>query len=263
MNTPSPLRYSIHSRLREHHLRRLLPTPPPDGGRFLDVGCGMGYLTETLGEGWTRFGLDMDHHGLKANRARGLGAMVRGSAAALPFAGASFDLILCSEVLEHLPDPLDQTCLEEMGRLLKPGGRLLITVPSLEGVRATSRLRNLGHDDPSGGEYHHRMGYAWETMAGMIARIPALEVHRRRYAMFLISELFMDLLKWVYFRKHALKDHSDLMGVKNTPLFRIYRRLFPLLHALFVLEDHTLARLFRGHILILSLQRRESSGDRR
>lgn len=250
----SPLHYSIHTRLREYHLRRLMPTPPAGGsGRFLDVGCGVGYLTTTLGQGFLQVGVDIDHQGLH-NQKRDGGAMVQASAAQLPFAAQSFDVILCSELLEHLPEPLDRHCLAEMARLLKPAGRLLVTVPALEGWRATSRLRNLGHDDPSGGEYHHRMGYRWPQMAPLIVGA-GLKVCERRESMFVLAEWFMDLLKWVYFRKNPLKNHSDLLAVKQTPLFALYRTLFPLLRILFILEDRLLARFFRGHIHILALER--------
>lgn len=46
---------------------------------------------------------------------------------ALPFRAASFDSLLCTEVLEHVPDP--ETVAAELARVLKPGGRALITVP--------------------------------------------------------------------------------------------------------------------------------------
>lgn len=47
--------------------------------------------------------------------------------AAIPEPDASFDAILCSEVLEHVPDPT--RALDEFARLLKPGGRLILTAP--------------------------------------------------------------------------------------------------------------------------------------
>ena len=74
--------------------------------------------------------------------------------------------------------------------------------------------------------------------------------------MFLISELFMDLLKWVYLKKNKYKEHSDLVGAQNSMLFKIYRRVFPSLHTLFLVEDKLLASLFNGHILILALQKK-------
>ncbi|MBI4678126.1 MAG: class I SAM-dependent methyltransferase [Elusimicrobia bacterium] len=253
ISTDHPLRYSVHSRLREFHLRRLMSGRR--GGILLDVGCGLGYLSETLGEGFTCVGLEADPESLALNKSRGLANMVRGSASRLPFKPDSIDAIICSEVLEHLPEGLDEEALRESCRVLKPGGRLYLTVPSLEGLRATTSLRNLGHETPGSGEYHYRMGYSWAAMSGMLGRIPGLRVADKTYSMFLASELFMDMVKWVYFRKNKLKEHSDLIGVKKSPLFRAYRRAFPLMHLFFVAEDLLLCRLFRGHILILALEK--------
>lgn len=53
---------------------------------------------------------------------------VAGSLTALPVADATFDLVLCSEVLEHIED--DESSLDELRRVLVPGGWLLITVPT-------------------------------------------------------------------------------------------------------------------------------------
>jgi SAM-dependent methyltransferase len=55
----------------------------------------------------------------------GRGVQVLGDAQALGFADASFDTVLCTEVLEHLPEP--QRAVDEMWRVLRPGGQLLLT----------------------------------------------------------------------------------------------------------------------------------------
>lgn len=253
-----PLRYSVHSRLREFHLRRLMAGLR--GGILLDVGCGLGYLTESLGDGFTCVGVESDPSSLAQNSRRGLSNMVRGSATRLPFQPDSVDAVICSEVLEHLPEGLDEEALRECCRVLKPGGRLFITVPSLEGLRATAPSRNLGHGTPGTGEYHYRVGYSWAAMAEMLGKVPGLRVAGKAYSMFLASELFMDAVKWVYFRKNKLEEHSDLAGVESSLLFRAYRRVFPLMHLFFLAEDLLLCGSFRGHILILSLEKTGGAG---
>jgi SAM-dependent methyltransferase len=57
---------------------------------------------------------------------------VRADAARLPFQATSFDAAVCTEVLEHVPDP--RPVIGEMYRVLKPGGRVLITVPFLHRI---------------------------------------------------------------------------------------------------------------------------------
>ena len=250
-----PLKYSIHTRLREFHLKRLFPNSP--NGRLLDVGCGLGYLTKALGNDYCCVGLEYDINALKVNRDADLRNMVHGHATKLPFSEKSFDIVICSEVLEHLPEKQDEKVLLEMARVLKPGGHLLVTVPSLEGIRANSKFRNLGHDDPNGGEYHYRIGYSWKEMKALIERIPLLKLKKMRYAMFFFSELFMDAVKWIYFKKNKLKEHSDLIGLNDSLLFRLYRFFFPLIWIFFVCEEMVLSRFLKGHILIISLERTE------
>jgi len=58
----------------------------------------------------------------------GLGAGVNGDAVKLPFPDDTFDCIIAAEVLEHVPD--DSGAMDELARVLKPGGRLAATVPA-------------------------------------------------------------------------------------------------------------------------------------
>ena len=249
-----PLKYSIHTRLRLFHFKHLIPSLSKDM-RILDVGCGLGYLTEKIGEGFFCTGLDLDFNSLKNNRLRGLKNMLKADASNIPFPDKTFDVIICSEVLEHLPPEIDKRVLKEMARILRPGGIILLSVPSLEGIRASSKLRNLGHNDKHSGEYHYRLGYFWNDITATISNISYLKISRRRYSMFLFSEIFMDLLKLLYLKKNPFHEQSDITGMKDSLLFLVYRLLFPILYFGFIMEDILLASIFKGHILILALNR--------
>ena len=94
-------------------------------GRLLDVGCGKKPYGRLLPNVQQHFGSDMPStmHGLEH-------ADLFASALALPFPDRTFDSVLCTEVLEHTPDPA--TGLREMARVAKPDALLLLTVPASE-----------------------------------------------------------------------------------------------------------------------------------
>ncbi|MFH1009480.1 MAG: class I SAM-dependent methyltransferase [Candidatus Latescibacterota bacterium] len=109
------------------------------GQRVLDVGCGSGWLTRLLAERGARVvALDMALSGVKGARHRVESRSVHsaflvGDIYHLPFATDAFDGAVLSEVAEHLED-LDRG-LEEIARLLKSGGQLVISVPNNELLR--------------------------------------------------------------------------------------------------------------------------------
>lgn len=72
-----------------------------------------------------------------------MGAAVNGDGTCLPFPDDTFDRIICSEVLEHIPD--DSAALRELFRILKPGGRLAATVPTWFPEKVCWRLSDEYH----------------------------------------------------------------------------------------------------------------------
>jgi SAM-dependent methyltransferase len=101
-----------------------------NGARVLDCGCGMGFDLMVMSRLWNLqlVGLDTDAERLRWARDHGIEAqLVEGDAQRLPFPDASFDAVLMTEVLEHLPD--DDAALSEVMRVLKPGGVLALSVP--------------------------------------------------------------------------------------------------------------------------------------
>ena len=97
-------------------------------GRILDDGCGVGlYLQRLAVSARLAIGVEYD-----ADRARQAGRLRLPVACAageqLPFPSDCFDLVLSHEVLEHVAD--DRRALEEIARVLVPGGRLVLFVPN-------------------------------------------------------------------------------------------------------------------------------------
>lgn len=118
-----------------------VPLEPP----VLDVGCGDGHfgrvcLARVLG-GPVDVGIDPHWRGLpEARRRGGYSALVGASGTQLPLVDARFAAAVSNCVLEHIPDLV--AALRELNRVLRPGGRLVITVPTDNFPRflAASRL---------------------------------------------------------------------------------------------------------------------------
>lgn len=96
--------------------------------RILDIGCGMGRVAERLRDhGYEPVGIDIAVSGLRAYKGmRPAAPLVAGSAARLPFADESFDVVLIMGVLYELPDA--QTiadALTDARRVVRPGGRVV------------------------------------------------------------------------------------------------------------------------------------------
>src|SRR5258707_894015 len=110
--------------------------------RVMDLGCGRGGVVELF---WREVklaaGLDPDVPSLAEHRAQGM-PVVTGRGEHLPFAGESFDLIVCIWVLEHLRDP--EGVLREVRRVLRPGGHFVFLTPNLRNpLLAFNRLGRL------------------------------------------------------------------------------------------------------------------------
>jgi SAM-dependent methyltransferase len=99
----------------------------------LDVGCGDGSAAQEAAHalsGHHVVGVDWSQNALRTAATR-IGNVVRGelSGAGLPFADGSADAVIFSEVIEHLVDP--DSALDELRRVLRPGGHLLLSTPNL------------------------------------------------------------------------------------------------------------------------------------
>lgn len=96
--------------------------------RILDVGCGTGTMLTYLSSFGKAQGVDIDEEAVGYCRERGLEDVGLGEAADLPFGDGSFDLVTALDVVEHLDD--DVAAFQEMKRVLRPGGQILVTVPA-------------------------------------------------------------------------------------------------------------------------------------
>lgn len=144
------------------------------GGNFLDLGCNTGmYLSGAGAE--VAVGVDLSPTVLgrarercKTQSGRTRFHFVAGDVRNLDFLnGIHFDFILCSEVLEHVTEP--QAVFHGIGRLLKPGGRALITTPNYRKDRPTWVRMSLLKSYDVAGEYYYHTAYRPEELRKMCA----------------------------------------------------------------------------------------------
>ncbi len=119
------------------------------GTRLLEIGSGMGHLIGSLEAQFETVALDINHWALAQSRnvAPETGLNV-GSAERLPFANASFGVVIIKHVVEHLQDPA--LAISELGRILAPNGILILATPNLGSLLKPLKGDDwIGYQDPT------------------------------------------------------------------------------------------------------------------
>lgn len=161
--------------------------------RALDAGCGSGMYTKRVllpvAEKVCAVDVEVDSARRMAARLRPDEQerleIIPASLCGLPFADASFDAVLCSEVLEHIED--DRAALRELARVTQPGGTVVITVPHPPA--------------PFADEAHVREGYTLEDLSRLCAEA-GLTVEAHRTCFFRLSQTAFRWAGWWRGRLH-------------------------------------------------------------
>ncbi|MCD6521638.1 class I SAM-dependent methyltransferase [Candidatus Calescamantes bacterium] len=115
--------------------RRLVQrfTPPCRNLKVLDIGCGTGAILTLFPE--RNVGVDREFLALKIAQRRGFKNLINGDAQSLPFKDKTFDYAIIFQVLYHQGVKNEEKVLKEAYRVLKKGGRIIITEPAFEILR--------------------------------------------------------------------------------------------------------------------------------
>lgn len=234
--------------------RALRPRP-----RVLDAGCGTGgvmaWIADALEAGEVH-GLDIAPAAIADAQRLGrdrLGSVSVGSVTEIPFPDARFDLVICNDVIQHLPtEGGDAEAFREMARVLAPGGALL--------VRSNSRL---GMRHGAGDRDHDYQRYTLEEVAGL-AEAAGLRLERATYANFVggLHETFRRLTRAGRggggHHHHHAHDHAEAAqgqaDVPSSPSRIVYEgygvrdtaRTNPLVNKLLAAAMSAEAALLRG-----------------
>ena len=136
---------------------------PREGLAVLDVGCGSSMIPIHLNS----VGVDVLHNKLRYLTQFG-NRVVEASAFALPFRDGAFGSVICSEVLEHVPD--DSRVIEELIRVVAPGGRLILGTPDYSRRMWRVLERLYGIAAPGGYAEEHITHYTYESLTHLLAR---------------------------------------------------------------------------------------------
>lgn len=209
-------------------------------GRILDIGCGDGRISLTLANR-DRFMIGVELARRRVERARQKflerqqkGCFIQGDGEALPFRDGVMDGIILTEVLEHIPD--DEKVLRELTRVLKPGGRVILSVPSISWRKyilikknkvavydSTEHLREYSYFDLSSFDPRYI------TFSDLEKSFPSfgLRIIKRRGVGYDLFKLlyFMPLLEQLDFMLYSRtmnKLCSVLPIINRLPVYRIY-----------------------------------------
>jgi SAM-dependent methyltransferase len=200
-------------------LDRFAPGAPVGKLRACDIGCGSGGLLAPLSERYDAVGVDSLPLALDYCRERGLKAVSGRLPDQIPLEPGSFDIVVASEVIEHVPD--DLASVGTLAGLLRPNGILVCTVPANQWMWSVHDERN-----------HHCRRYSRSAFQSLFRGAP-LAPERLSYYNF---GLF-PLMAAVRVASRVLR--LDRTGAEYKAPPQPFNALF---RALFESEKHVLAR---------------------
>ena len=181
---------------------------------ILDIGSGAGGTLRELETYGPAVGVDISPRAVDCCRRRGCRRLVRVGEGSLPFAAASFDLLIALDVIEHIGD--DRAALKDYRRLLRPGGRLLLTVPAYRWLWSW-------HDQVN----HHRRRYTRRSLGKVLAEAGLVEERLTYYCFLLFLPVaLVRVLEKTLARLIGYRREELAFRIPPLPVNRLLTRLF-------------------------------------
>jgi 2-polyprenyl-3-methyl-5-hydroxy-6-metoxy-1,4-benzoquinol methylase len=203
----------------------------------LDLGCAQGILSYFLRKkGGTWLSADQDFSNLKSTQTLLGENLVQLTEGPFPFRNNSFDSVVSLDYLEHLDD--DNFCLEEIYRVLKKKGQLVLATPQTGKLFWLHRLRSLlGLKLEFYG--HKREGYKLGELRTKLEKAGFVVQKHRDFSRF-VTEFLELILNFIYIKFFGGKAPPDLRDGHIRPstseefsekktIFRLYSALYPLI----------------------------------
>ena len=208
------------ARIWRRRMERVEALASPPGG-LLDVGCGTGvFLRLAQGRGWEVTGTELSPYAARAAGGNGL-RVLEGEIWEANFPAGAFDVVTCWHAIEHASHP--RRVIEEMYRVLRPGGWLVLATPNLEDhifraayVLARGRWPRLYE---SGAREVHLFHFSARTLRTLVASagFEVVEVGFDRGAAAVWGKGMVNGLAYVWFRLTGLNWGMALELIARKP----------------------------------------------
>jgi SAM-dependent methyltransferase len=143
--------------------------------KVLDVGCGSGrFLSQAKENGWETYGVEVSEDAAKIGRTEAELDIFNGTLLEASYPSVNFDYVRANHSLEHIYNPNET--LQEVNRILKPGGKLLIGVPNIDSLTAKLFKDYWWYLCPP----VHTFNYSTKTLSEMLEK-HGFKIERIRY----------------------------------------------------------------------------------
>jgi methionine biosynthesis protein MetW len=196
--------------------------------KVLDVGCGSGALAEAIGHrGYTVWGIEQNEGAVAAARSRGVARVIQADLTDLPavrqaLGQSQFDYLVFSDVLEHIYDPL--AVLNAYSAWLKPGGRLLVSVPNIAAWtrRLALLMGRFEYADTGVMDRTHIRFFTFAT-AKRLVRAAGFALRKVDYTPY-ATRAMLPLIKKLMLPGKGGAAEVNRRQMMDSPLFRFYHR---------------------------------------
>ncbi len=170
--------------------------------RILDLACACGMNAHYFGHYGRVVGIDLSWDSLRFCIANGLSSVVRADAEVLPVRDASVEAVLALDCLEHFPE--DGRALDEIRRVLAPGGRAFVNVPAYPALWSS-------HDEA----FHHVRRYSRSGLLDQLRQRGFLVERETFWSMTLLPGAYL-VRKLGFLRGSRARGHSDFfLGIPS------------------------------------------------
>ena len=257
MNDPTWALALFHRSILKQQKWQVLSTwlGPTQGLRCLDLGADNGiisYLLRQQGGDWAS--ADLDPHAVDSIRSLVHSDVHQLHGGRTPFADGEFDRVVIVDLLEHLED--DHGFLEELGRIMRPGGELIINVPHVKPSFLRRFRLAIGQTDEQHG--HVRPGYTVETLRRALGDVFTV-VGAQTYSRFFSQcvDTLVTAVAGIAKRGHGASSKGLVITERDVDQSRRWLTLYGLIYPImWLMAQLDRLLLFRsGYLLVVKARR--------